>query len=435
MLPIVDLDRATMGFSLAVHIVLASLGVALPVIILALEFLGIRKKDDDYTNLARRLTIVFVILFAVGSASGILVSLELFLLWPKFMTLVGQVAILPVYVEVFAFFMETIFLGIYVYSWDKFRGDYSHLLLGIPIAIGGGLSSVFITMLNAFMNTPVGFNIPAYLANGVVTGVNPFAVFTSPAMFLEVSHATAAAYFGGTMLVAGYFAYRILKTRKSVYYRKALAATLAIAVIAVAFTIATGVMSIQNLGHIQPEKYAAIEGNLQTEANAPELIGGIPTSNTTLGYYIAIPGLESILYGGNTSSVVPGLNSYPQSTWPPLIVHIMFDIMFFLGIGIAIVLAIFVLRQITKKDAFRNKPLLYLIGLCGLLGIMIVEVGWIMAEFARQPWIIYQVMTVSQAANYSPAILPIMIGILVFYIMIIPLTIVIMHLVLKRNPL
>src|SRR5271154_1388842 len=119
-----------MGFSLSIHIVLAVIGVTLQVIMMILEYLAIRYNDKQYKLLARRLSLVFLILFAVGSASGVLVSLELTLLWPKFMALVSQVAILPVYIEVFAFFLETIFLGIYVYTWDKFKWRYAHLLTG-----------------------------------------------------------------------------------------------------------------------------------------------------------------------------------------------------------------------------------------------------------------------------------------------------------------
>ncbi len=437
MLPI-DIDRATMGFSLAIHIVIASIGVALPVIMVVLEYLGIKKKDTQYMLLVKRLSLVFLILFAVGSASGVLVSLELFLLWPKFMALVGQVAILPVYVEVFAFFMETIFLGIYVYSWDKFKWKYAHLLSAIPIVIGSALSGIFIIMLNAFMNTPVGFNIPAYLSSGIVTGIQPLAVFSYPAVMIEVSHGISATYFAGSMIFAGYMAFMLARAsseKKKQYYRKGLEVMLAISVIAIIATIITGVISIQSLATLQPEKYAAIEGNIYPHANAAEIIGGIPVNNSTaLADYIAIPNLQSKMLNGTPSGVVPGLSSYPQDTWPPLIVHVMFDMMFFLGVGIGLFFILFYGMYILKRNPFGNRTMLYLIGLCSILAVMILEIGWIMAEFARQPWIIYGVMTVSQAANYSPGILPAAAAILAFYIVIIPVTIVIINKVLKNLP-
>lgn len=136
------LDRATMGFSLAVHIILASLGIALPIIMSIMEFIGIRKKDFHYTLFAIRMTPVLIVLFAVGTASGILVALELFLLWPSFISLISQVAILPLYIEVFAFFAEAVFLGIYAYSWKKNLGKYTHWLTSLVVAAGATASGV-----------------------------------------------------------------------------------------------------------------------------------------------------------------------------------------------------------------------------------------------------------------------------------------------------
>ena len=125
-----------MGFSLAVHIGIVMIGMALPLIIVLSEFLGIRRNDEDYHALAKRLTKILVVFFAIGTASGTVVAMELLLLWPKFMALVGQVSILPLYIEVFAFFMEAIFLAIYVYSWNRFTNKYVHLLAGVFVCIG-----------------------------------------------------------------------------------------------------------------------------------------------------------------------------------------------------------------------------------------------------------------------------------------------------------
>ena len=188
MLPPIDIDRAVMGFSLSIHIILAAIGVALPLILITLEYLGVRYNDNDCRMLAKRLSVVFLVLFAVGSSSGVLVALELNLLWPKFMALVGQVAITPLIFEGFAFFMETIFIGVYVYSWGKFKWKYAHLLTAVPIAIGAFLSAALIIVLNSFMNTPVGFNIQQYLSTGAITNIAPFAVFGAPAVMIEVLH-------------------------------------------------------------------------------------------------------------------------------------------------------------------------------------------------------------------------------------------------------
>lgn len=426
-----------MGFSLAVHIPLASLGVILPLVILLAEYLGIRYGDKYFKVLAKRLSTILVILFAVGTASGMLVALNILLLWPKFMQLVAQVAIFPFYLETFAFFMETIFLGVYIYSWNKFKNPYMHLLSGIPIALGGILTAVFITMINAFMNTPVGFNIQNYLLTGALTDIEPFAVFSSPSALIEVSHVVATSCFAGIFVLIGYFAFMMLRTQeieKRNYYRKGLGLVLVLGMVFTVFSLITGIISIATLVTLQPEKYAAIEANLYPQAYAPEKIGGILVGNS-LQYYVAIPQLQSILATGSPSGTVPGLSSYDPGTWPPLIVHIMFDTMVGAGFLVGAILGLFLLLYILKKNPFENRNMMLLLIVGAILAVFILEIGWVMAELGRQPWIIYNVMKVSDAANYSTSVIPITGVILLFYILIIPATILVLRKIFNDRPL
>ncbi|MDE1856293.1 MAG: cytochrome ubiquinol oxidase subunit I [Candidatus Micrarchaeota archaeon] len=436
---IVDFDRFLMGYSLGVHIILASIGIALPVIILIAEYLGIRNNDVHYRALAKRLAIVFVVLFAIGTASGTLVALEILLLWPKFMALVSQVSILPFYIETFAFFMESIFLAIYFYSWDRFKNRFAHLLTGIPIAIGSALSGVLITMINAWMNTPNGFNIPAYLANGTVTGVQPLAVFNTPSTAIEVSHVLASSYFSGILVFAMYLAFMLLVCKdeqKKLYYRKGLGLVIVLAMVSTIAAVATGLVSISSLVSLQPEKYAAIEGNINSTAFAPERIGGIPIGNNSgLAYFIPIPGAQSMLATGSLNGTVPGLSSYPHSTWPPLIIHLFFDIMVGVGFAIAGLMALIVLLYLLRRNPIGNRIILWLVVAAGVLGLVILELGWVLAELGRQPWIIYNVMLVSDAANYSASVIPATALILVFYIAVIPATLLILRRIFRDRPL
>ncbi len=430
-----------MGFSLAIHIIFASLGMALPVIIIIMEFLGVRKNDQDYKNFAKKLTLIFLVLFAIGSASGVLVAIELFMLWPKFAVLLGQVAITPMYVEVFAFFSETIFIGAYLYSWDRFKWKYAHVLIAVPVAIGAALSALLITIVNAFMNNPVGFNIVQYVATNdtMITNVHPFAVFTSQSALIEISHVVSSSYFAGAMIILAYVILRLLKApdeKTRSYYAKALKVTFAIAAIAVVFTIITGIISISSLATFQPEKYAAIEGNIHGGPYAPEMIGGIPSNNSTsMVDFIDIPNMQSILLGGTANTIVPGLDSYPRNTWPPLIVHVMFLLMVSLGFGLGLVFVLVIISQILKKEPLARKLCLYLLFLCAIAAVLVLETGWIMSELARQPWIVYGVMTVEQAGNYSPNILPAAVAILAFYLFIIPFSLMIIKKILKNQNL
>jgi cytochrome bd ubiquinol oxidase subunit I len=437
MLSVEIFDRILTGYSLSVHILLASLGMALPLIILFAEYLSIRYSDRDFKVFAKRLSIVFIILFALGTASGTLVAFELLLVWPKFMALVSQVAILPVYAEVFAFFLETIFLGIYIYTWDKFKNRMIHVLLGIPVVIGGALSAVFITMLNAFMNTPNGFDIATYLKNGTITNVMPFAVFNTQSTGLEVAHVAVTAYLAGTFIVLAYLAFMLLKTNdlnKKTYYKKALRLVFVLGLIFTLLSIITGLLSISAVNAWQPEKFAALEGNMHPQAYAPERLGGIPI-NGTLHYYITVPDLQSILLTGSASGNVPGLSSYPMSTWPPLIIHFMFDLLVFGALILGLIVAWITLLAIIKRKPLEKKYVLWLLIFAGALAVFLIEDGWVMEELGRQPWIIYNVMLVSQAANTTQAISPVAVFILAFYVAVIPVTFLVIRRIFSKKPL
>jgi cytochrome d ubiquinol oxidase subunit I len=454
----VTFDRIAQGFSLGVHIILASIGIALPVIMLLAEYLGKRNNDKFYLVLARRLSIALVVFFAVGAASGTLVAVELFTLWPKFMALVSQVSILPFYVEVFAFFAESIFLGIYIYSWDKFSGKYTHLLPGIVVAVGAAASGLLITMINAFMNTPAGFNISTYLTTGAITGVNPLAAFNTPSTAIEVFHVLGSSFFAGSAIFLLAMSFMFLRAKSEVektYYKKAITLLFLITLVTSIITVYGGIKSISSLYSVQPEKYAALELNLVNQTNAPELLGGIYV-NGTVQYALPVPGLQSLLlsFEGITGPV-PGLNQFPQSTWPPLFIHDLFDFMVGGGFLLVIILVIVLLLVMVNKkpnllgrkpynlvkrlgfagDVLTNRKVLILFILIGVLSVILLEDGWILAELGRQPWIIYNVMLVSDAANPSPSIVPIATAIIVFFAVILPVSVWFLNKIYKRRPL
>ncbi|MDE1856678.1 MAG: cytochrome ubiquinol oxidase subunit I [Candidatus Micrarchaeota archaeon] len=431
-------DRALIGFSLAVHIILAVMGIAIPVIVSAAEFIGIRTGNQIYETIAKRISVALVIFFAVGTASGMLVAVELFALWPSFMVLVGQVALLTVLIEVGFFFLEAVFLAIYIYGWDSFKNRYAHWAMSIPVIIGAGGSAMMITMLNAFMNTPVGFNIQNYLATGTLSGINPLAVFNGPSTWVEVSHVLSTSYFTGAMIVAAYLAYRMLRAKRDSkvyeYHAKALRIALAISAIAIIFTIYTGINSITAMYAQQPEKYAAMEADLIPQSHAPEYIGGLYI-NGTLQYYIPIPDMQSVLATGSPNGTVPGLSSYPQSTWPPLIIHPLFDLMVILGFALGGFFALVAILYLLRRTPLKVRPILWLTLVAGSLSVLLLEAGWIVDELGRQPWIIYGVMTVNQAANYSQSVVPITIVLMAVYIIVVPFTLYVLKKVFDGRPL
>ena len=437
MLPVVLFDRSAMGISLAVHIVLAVVGIALPAMIAIYEYLGIKRNDSDYLTIARRLTTALIVLFAVGTASGFVVAASFFFAWPPFMQLVGNVAILPLYLESFSFFGEAILIAVYVYSSGRLKSKYGRAVVMGMVSFFAALTASLITMINAFMNTPAGFDIGKYIAGGQITGVNPLAVFNTPSTWIEISHVVTTSFYTGAFVLVMFLAYKMHKRsitdRERQLYRKALGPAVAVALLFTVLSILTGIASITTLYAQQPEKYAAMELDMVPMAFAPEYIGGFYVNGHVVDG-IPIPGLQSILATGSPSGTVPGLSQYPQSSWPPLIIHFMFDLMIGLALLTGLVLLIVLMLKILKREIF---PRLVLIGLVasGAIALFVLEDGWVLAELGRQPWIVYNVLTVAKAANTSPTILPVLIGIIVFYIVIIPLTLFVLKRIFDSRPL
>ena len=204
-------SRMLTELTLTFHIIYATIGVGVPLMIMIAQWVGIKKKDEHYILLARRWTRGFVITVAVGVVTGTAIGLQLTLLWPNFMELAGHVIALPLFMETFAFFFEAIFLGIYLYTWDRFEDQRKHLLLLIPVAVGASFSAVFITMVNSFMNAPSGFEI----MNGEIVNINPIIAMFNPAMPTKVAHVVASAFMTAAFVLAAMAAFRLIKRIES----------------------------------------------------------------------------------------------------------------------------------------------------------------------------------------------------------------------------
>ena len=215
-------SRILTELTLSFHIIYATIGVGIPLMIMIAQWIGIKKNDEHYILLARRWTRGFVITVAVGVVTGTAIGLQLSLLWPNFMELAGNVIALPLFMETFAFFFEAIFLGIYLYTWDRFENQRKHLLLLIPVAIGASFSAVFITMVNAFMNAPQGFDV----VNGQLINIHPLVAMFNPAMPTKVAHVVVTAYMTSAFVLASIAAFRLLKGSNHVYHKKALYLTM-----------------------------------------------------------------------------------------------------------------------------------------------------------------------------------------------------------------
>ncbi|MFT9600174.1 cytochrome ubiquinol oxidase subunit I [Mesobacillus sp.] len=389
-------SRVLTELTLSFHIIYATIGVGIPLMIMIAQWLGIKKQDEHYILLARRWTRGFVITVAVGVVTGTAIGLQLSLLWPNFMELAGNVIALPLFMETFAFFFEAIFLGIYLYTWDRFENQKKHLLLLIPVAVGASFSAVFITIVNAFMNAPQGFD----LVNGQLVNINPVLAMFNPAMPTKVAHVLATAYMTSAFVLASIGAFRLLKGSDHIYHKKALFLTMKIGLI---FSIAAAVIgdfSGKYLAEYQPEKLAAAEWHFETKEGAPLMLYGV-LDDGEVKYALKIPYALSILAHSDPNAEVIGLNEFPEDEIPPLYIHYLFDGMVTIGMWMTALSLVYVVGVWMKWSFIRTRWYRWLIVFGGPLSMLAIELGWWFAEVGRQPWILRGIMKVEDAATTS----------------------------------
>jgi cytochrome d ubiquinol oxidase subunit I len=385
--------RSQMAVSLAFHIIFAVIGIALPVLMVIAERRWQRTGDPVYLDLAKRWARGAAILFAVGAVSGTVLSFELGLLWPRFMELAGPLIGMPFSLEGFAFFTEAIFLGVYLYGWDKVP-PRAHLLAGVLIAASGAASGIFVVIVNAWMNTPVGFT----LVNGKLTDIDPLAAMGTPAAFPQALHMTLAAYAATGMAVAGIHAFLLLKGRTTAFNRRALTIGLLVGAPAAVLQPFSGDIAGRFIAQRQPVKLAAMEALYETQAGAPLTIGPPPG--------IKIPLALSLLAFGDPHAVVQGLDQVPRDEWPNVtLVHLSFDVMVALGTYLAIVGLWAGWVALRKRDLSQRRRLLWALVIAAPCGFIATEAGWMVTELGRQPWTIYGILKTADAVTPMPGLI------------------------------
>jgi len=402
--------RSQMAVSLAFHIIFAEVGIAMPLMMVISERRWLRTGDSVYLDLAKRWAKGTAILFAVGAVSGTVLSFELGLLWPGFMRYAGAIIGMPFSLEGFAFFTEAVFLGVYLYGWDRVS-PRAHLTAGALVALSGALSGIFVVIANAWMNAPAGFRI----VGGQLVDIDPIAAMANPAALSQTIHMTIAAYAATGLAVAGIHAY-ILRRRRDVldpalthFHRAALAVALSIGVPAAIVQPVSGDLSARFVAHWQPVKLAAMEGQFESVRGAPLHIGGWPNvAREETRFAVEIPRALSLLAFHDPNAVVKGLKEFPREEWPPVpVVHLAFQVMVALGTAMAVV-ALWTgwvaLRRRSLMLAPADRLLLGALTVVAPFGFLATEAGWFTTELGRQPWVVFGILRTADAVTPMPGL-------------------------------
>jgi cytochrome bd ubiquinol oxidase subunit I len=377
--------RQMQAMSFAVHIPLVCFGIAFPAMVLFLEGLWLRTGDPLYKALAKRWSKAMLILFAVGVVTGTILSFEMGLLWPEFMATFGEVFGLAFGIEGFSFFVEAIFIAIYVYGWDRLPARV-HVAAGVPMVLAGITGSLMVISVNGWMNQPTGFRIE----NGEVVDVRPLTALFNDQLWHELVHMYLAGFIVAGFLVAGVYGWGWLRGRRERHRRVGLVVALSFAALAAPAQLLVGDWAARTVAERQPVKLAAFEGLEETTKGAP----------FELGAGIEIPKLLSLLAFHDPNATVKGLGTVPEDDQPPVdVVKLSFRAMVAIGTGLAALGAWFLWSWL-RRGRLPETPWFHrALVAAGPLSVAALIAGWVTTEVGRQPWVVYEVMRTEQAVT------------------------------------
>jgi cytochrome d ubiquinol oxidase subunit I len=398
--------RSQMAFTLAFHIVLVPLGVSWAAMTLIANYKAIRRNDEAALLLAQRWSKYMAVTFAVGAVTGTVLSFEFGLLWPRFMGQWGEAFGVPFAFEGLFFFTEAVFVSIYIFGWKRLR-PWPHFWCGVPIVIAGIGGSASVVAANAWMNSPSGFTRNSA---GDIVDVDPWRVIFNDAMPLMAAHMIIAAYVVGGFLVASVYAVGMLRGRRDRYHRLGFLIPFTVASIAIPIQMGVGDSLARWVYNNQPIKFAAIELVPETDSDVPETLLGHLNDDGTVSGGVPIPGLASWLSDptDGTATVVQGLDTVPADERPTTrevnVVHLAWDVMVGLGTLLFLLALWYAAAWLFRRDMPRSRPFLWVASAAGVLAVIAMEAGWVVSEVGRQPWIVYELTKVQDAATANTGV-------------------------------
>ncbi|MCW2725546.1 MAG: putative cytochrome d ubiquinol oxidase subunit [Frankiales bacterium] len=408
--------REQMAFTLGFHIVLVPFGLAFTFLMMLANYRGIRGADADALLLAERWSKVAAVLFAVGAVSGTVLSFEMGLLWPGLMGRFGAAYGIPFGIEGIFFFLEAIFVSIYIYGWRRLR-PWPHFWSGLPVVLSGAGGTASVVAANGWMNLPGGIT----LSGDRVVDVNPLAVFFNRAFWYEFVHMLLAAYIVAGFMVAATYAAGMLRGRRDRYTRLGFLIPFTVASVVIPLQILFGDVIAREVFHKEPAKFAAIELVPQTGDHVPETLGGLLVDGK-VRYGIDIPNGASMLSGFSPSTRIRGLDTIPPPVRPAPhlvnIVHLSFDVMVFTSFLLLGLSVWFAWAWWRRRDLPRSRWFLRLATVSGVVSVICLETGWIVTEVGRQPWTVVGLLLTSDAVTTRGNMWLFFAGVLVLYVAI-----------------
>jgi cytochrome d ubiquinol oxidase subunit I len=397
---VLTLSRIQFAATISFHYIYPPLSIGLGVMLVIFEARWLKTKNPLYHQLARFWTRVFALTFAIGVATGIVMEFEFGTNWASYSRYVGDVFGSALAAEgIFAFFLESGFLAILLFGWDKV-GRGLHFFATCMVCLGAHFSAVWIVVANSWMQTPAGFHIVGEGLRARAEITDFWAMVFNPSSMDRLFHTLCGAWQAGAFLVVSVSAWYLLKQRHLEFARASLRAGLVVGLIASLLQLVSGHSSAQGVARNQPAKLAAFEGLYETTAHAPlTLFGWVDENSETIQGGAAIPGMLSWLTHGDASIPVVGLREFPPEDRPPVNVTFqLYHAMVAIGFGMIAVAALGLL-YFWRGSLFERRWMLGLLVLSVLGPQLANQFGWFAAEMGRQPWIVYGLMRTSAGVS------------------------------------
>lgn len=398
------LSRMQFAFTIAFHYLFPPLSIGLSIFLIITEGMYIKTKEKKYENITRFWVKIFALVFGIGVASGIVMEFQFGTNWATYSRFVGDVFGSLLAAEgIFAFFLESGFLAILLFGWDKVKPGM-HFFSTIMVAFGAHFSALWILIANSWQQTPgvlgEGFHIVGEGMMQRAEILDFWKVVFNPSTIERLSHTLSAAWLTGAFLVLSVSAFYLLKKKHQEYSLTALKIGLIIIFFASFIQLITGHSSAKVVAEHQPAKLAAFEGHYETKPGDLYLFGWVnETTNEVIG--IKMPGMLSWLIHNDTEKPVVGLNEFNESDRPP--VNIVFQAYHLMvGIGMLIIaIAIFGAFYLFKGNLQDKTLFLKVLVFAVFLPQAANQLGWLAAEVGRQPWIVYGYLRTKDALSQS----------------------------------
>ena len=425
---VVFLSRIQFGFTAGFHFIFPSLTLGLTLVIFILESMYVKRNEEIYTNVSDFLIRILALVFVVGAATGISLEFAFGTNWSNYARMVGDIFGAPLAAEgVFAFFMESIFLGVLVFGRNKVSKKM-YRLSAFLVLFGAHLSGLWILIANSFMQTPAGYEI----VGGRAVLTNFFEAAINHSTLVRYTHVIVASWVAGSLLVAGIAAWYLLKKRHIEHAKILLKVAVVVFIISGILQLFTGHQHAVQVAKTQPAKLAAFEGMWETQTNAPLSMFGIPDAEKeTTHLAIGIPSLLSIMVYYDSNAKIQGLKDFPKDERPPvLIVFTVYHIMIVLG-TIFVAMALLCTYLLFKNKLWDSKWFLRLMLFSIPLPHIAIQTGWMAAEIGRQPWAVYQVLRTADAASVVVPAWQVLFTLIMFVIIYTLTFVIFMKLILK----